>query len=220
MSSVVPLHAIGSILATAIEAVHRATTTRLFQNPVLERLSRIHPLTPFLVWLPIAFVVASRAISHPEVGLARTAMMTVLGILSWTLTEYVLHRFAFHWVVDSPLGKRLHFLIHGVHHRHPRDPDRVVMPLLVSLPVGGLFGASFFLALGPLGLGMFVGFVFGYLAYDGLHWAVHQRTLDMPVLRHIRRHHLSHHAQEHRAFGVSSPLWDWIFRTMPRRSRG
>lgn len=197
--------------------VQRATTTRLFQNAILERLSRVHPLTPFVAWLPIVFMVASRAVAHPEVGIASTAVFTMIGIVFWTLTEYVLHRFAFHYIVDTPLGQRLHFMIHGVHHSHPRDPERVVMPLLVSLPIGGLFCSAFYLVLGPVGLGMSVGFILGYLAYDGLHWAIHQRTLDMPILRDIRRHHLLHHGQESRGFGVSSPLWDIVFRTMPRR---
>lgn len=151
--------------------------------------------------------------------MARTALLASLGFVFWTLFEYVLHRFVFHHIVENPIGQRIHFMIHGVHHAHPRDPDRLVMPLLVSLPLGGLFFAFFHWALGPSGLGMCAGFILGYLAYDGLHWAIHQRRLDMPVLRSIRRHHWLHHGQEDRGFGVSSPIWDYVFRTMPKRAK-
>lgn len=199
--------------------MQRATTTRLFQNAILERLSRIHPVTPFVAWIPIIVLVASRAAAEPDIGKARTALLAISGFLLWTLTEYVLHRWVFHYVVDGKLGERLHFMIHGVHHAHPRDPDRVVMPLLVSLPLGLVFCAMFLSLFGAPGFGIFAGFAIGYLAYDGLHWAIHQRALNVPVLRHVRRHHLIHHGQPNRAFGVSSPIWDYVFRTMPKKAR-
>ena len=52
----------------------------------------------------------------------------------WTLTEYWLHRFVFHFEPEKGIGARLHWIIHGVHHDHPNDPLRLVMPPSVSVP--------------------------------------------------------------------------------------
>lgn len=195
------------------------STTRMFQNEFLERMSRVHPATPFVVWVPVAATVLCLSAARPGVGPVRTLALALSGVLVWSLTEYLLHRFVFHFVVDSPLGRRIHFLLHGVHHDYPRDGDRLVMPLGASVPIGGVFYFLFRASAGPASLGLFGGFVLGYLAYDGLHWAIHRFPLRGPYLRWIRRHHLVHHSHEDRGFGVSSPLWDVVFRTMPASGR-
>ena len=61
--------------------------------------------------------------------------MVALGVLAWTLAEYVLHRYVFHWTKDTAAGRRIHFLLHGVHHDFPNDGDRLVMPLGFSIPL-------------------------------------------------------------------------------------
>ncbi len=63
------------------------------------------------------------------------------GYLFWTLTEYWLHRLVFHFEPDDGLGPRLHWIIHGVHHDHPNDPLRLVMPPSVSIPLAPAFYA-------------------------------------------------------------------------------
>ena len=56
-----------------------------------------------------------------------------------------------------------------------------------------------------------------YLAYDLLHYATHHLPMPSPALRWLKRHHLlHHHATPDDRFGVSSPLWDFVLRTMPR----
>ena len=57
------------------------------------------------------------------------------GCFAWTFAEYVLHRWVFHWTNDAAWGKRVHFLLHGVHHEFPNDSDRLVMPLPTSVPL-------------------------------------------------------------------------------------
>jgi dihydroceramide fatty acyl 2-hydroxylase len=195
------------------------STTRMFQNDFLERMSRIHPATPFVAWVPVAATVIVLAARNPEVGPIRTLWLVPAGTLLWSLAEYLLHRFVFHLVVDTEVGRRIHFLLHGVHHDYPRDRDRLVMPLGASVPLGVSFYFIFRAAFGPASLALFGGFVIGYLAYDGLHWAIHRFPLRAPYLHFIRRHHLLHHSHEDRGFGVSSPLWDVVFRTMPELRR-
>lgn len=189
----------------------------MFENEVLERFSRIHPVTIFVVWVPVMLATLYRSWSRHELTFAATAGLYVVGLLVWTLSEYVLHRWVFHWFEDTPRGRRIHFLLHGVHHDYPNDKDRLVMPLLTSIPLGVLFAAAFIGSAGwRLGEPLFAGFTLGYLLYDGTHYAVHHFKQTTRLGRFIKRHHMLHHHMDHDGgFGVSSPLWDYVFRTMP-----
>jgi sterol desaturase/sphingolipid hydroxylase (fatty acid hydroxylase superfamily) len=189
----------------------------MFESDFLERFSRIHPATIFVVWVPVVAAVLYRSVMRHELTLAATAGLVLAGLLMWTLTEYVLHRFVFHWTDDTAFGRRVHFLLHGVHHDFPNDKDRLVMPLPFSMPFGVLFFGAFYLLFGMrVAEPLFVGLVMGYLVYDGTHYAVHHFKQTNPVGRFIKRHHMLHHHMDHDGgFGVSSPLWDLVFRTMP-----
>jgi len=122
---------------------------------------------------------------------------------------------------DTAFGRRFHFLLHGVHHDYPSDKDRLVMPLGASIPLGILFYALYYFTIGPVfGEPMYAGMTLGYLAYDGTHYAVHHFKQRTRLGRYVRRHHMMHHhADNSGGFGVSSPLWDVIFRTMPSPKR-
>ena len=93
----------------------------------------------------------------------------------WTLTEYWLHRLVFHWDPDHPVGHRLHFIIHGVHHDHPNDKMRLVMPPGGEHPAGRCCSSAlFWLIFGtPTAYPLFAGFLVGYLIYDYTHYYLH-----------------------------------------------
>lgn len=199
----------------------RAGTSRMFETDLLERLSRVHPAAPFVFWLPVLAVVGSVAFAHEGRGaIGVFAVAVSAGALGWSFVEYVLHRWVFHHREESARGRRLHFLLHGVHHEHPDDKDRLVMPLAVSVPVGAVVYALSVALLGrEVGAPLFVGFALGYLAYDGAHYAIHHFKPRTAFGRLLKRHHMVHHHVEHdAAFGVSSPLWDHLFATMPKRA--
>jgi sterol desaturase/sphingolipid hydroxylase (fatty acid hydroxylase superfamily) len=162
-----------------------------------------------------------RSFERHVLGFGQTAGLFVAGVLAWSLAEYGLHRYVFHWTSDTALGRRIHFLLHGVHHDYPNDRDRLVMPLGASLPLGVLFYLIYYFALGPvLGEPMYAGMALGYMAYDGTHYAVHHFKQRTRIGRFVRRHHMLHHHADHSGgFGVSSPLWDLVFRTMPAPKR-
>lgn len=189
----------------------------MFESDFLERFSRINPVTIFVVWVPIAIAMLYRSWIRHELTLVATVGLVFAGLLTWTLTEYVLHRFVFHWTNETPFARRVHFLLHGVHHDYPNDKDRLVMPLGFSLPLGALIFGAFLLLFGlRLAEPLFVGLVIGYLVYDGTHYAVHHFKQTTRVGRFVKRHHMLHHHMDHDGgFGVSSPLWDLVFRTMP-----
>jgi sterol desaturase/sphingolipid hydroxylase (fatty acid hydroxylase superfamily) len=191
----------------------------MFENDWLERFSRIHPATPFVVWAPVAGYVLARAALWGKLGGLRVAMAVAGGMILWTLAEYLLHRYVFHFCHDSALGRRIHFLLHGVHHEYPNDADRLVMPLLTSTPMAVIFFTLFTLLAGKeWGSPLFAGFVIGYLFYDGTHFYVHHFVPRSRWGKLLRRHHLTHHFADHDGgFGVSSPLWDHIFRSIPSK---
>jgi len=192
----------------------------LFGNPLLDFFSRIHPSVPALIFVPV--VVAGIWLGADRgYGAASVAGLLVVGLLFWTFTEYWLHRLVFHWEPDHPIGSRLHFIIHGIHHDHPNDRRRLVMPPVVSIPLSALFLWGFVALFGtPAAYPVFAGFILGYLAYDYTHYHLHHHTPKTKLGKRIREQHMRHHFQDHRyGFGVSSPLWDVVFRTLPPNRR-
>lgn len=193
-------------------------TVPLFKNPILEYFSHIHPITPVVVFVPV--IVWMMVISFGEVALWSTGVFFLAGILAWTLTEYTIHRFAFHIHPTSDLGKKMHFLVHGIHHDYPRDSTRLVMPLLVSVPLAVVFFLAFKGAFSPHHHALYAGFLFGYVAYDSIHYATHHFPMTNRIGRFLKEYHMKHHyVDEHTAYGVSNPLWDYVFNTVPEWAR-
>ena len=192
----------------------------LFKSRFLDFFSRIHPAVPALIYGPA--IVALIALGAREgLGGLEIVLLVLAGLLLWTLSEYWLHRKVFHWNPDHPIGHRLHFIIHGVHHDHPNDRMRLVMPPGASIPLAALFFGLFWLIFGlPTALPLFAGFLIGYLMYDYTHYYLHHVVPKSKLGKRLREQHMRHHFQDHRyGFGVSSPLWDAVFRTLPRTRR-
>ena len=192
---------------------------QMFESPWLDRLSRVHPAVPPVLFLPAITLLLVAAFARASATSA--IAWFAAGYAFWTLTEYWLHRIVFHFEPDGGVGARLHWIIHGVHHDHPNDPKRLVMPPSVSVPIGALFVLGFWLVVGGGGaLAMGAGFLAGYLLYDMTHYALHHTTPRGPIGRRLRELHMRHHFQDDtRGFGVSAPYWDWVFRTSPRSRR-
>lgn len=193
---------------------NRDETVRLFKNPVLEYFSHIHPATPIVVFVPV--VVFLGYVGFTTVSWFPALATLLFGVLLWTLTEYAIHRWAFHYEPKTESGKRIHFLVHGVHHDYPRDSTRLVMPLLVSVPLALAFYYLFRGLFGDYGYTVFAGFIAGYVAYDSIHYALHHFSMNGRMGKFMKNYHLRHHYNdEHTAYGISTPLWDMVFRTTP-----
>jgi sterol desaturase/sphingolipid hydroxylase (fatty acid hydroxylase superfamily) len=193
---------------------NRDETVRLFKNPILEYFSHIHPITPVIVFVPFALVFLY--LSFATVGVLNTVFLFIVGVLLWTIFEYSFHRWAFHYHPKSVLGKKIHFLVHGIHHDYPRDRTRLVMPLLVSVPLALLFYFIFQSLFGVFHYTAFAGFILGYVAYDSIHFATHHMPMKGKIGKYLKEYHLRHHYNdEHTAYGVSNPLWDYVFNTVP-----
>jgi sterol desaturase/sphingolipid hydroxylase (fatty acid hydroxylase superfamily) len=186
---------------------------RLFKNPLLEALTHVHPAVPFLIWVPIVAYALIQAVSLNGAG--AVAGFYALGLLFWTLTEYAMHRYVFHFSARSRVGQYLVFLFHGIHHDDPEDPTRLVMPPVVSLSLGALFYALFNLIMGQAPTyPFFAGFISGYLIYDYIHFATHHFRFRSAWGKALKENHMKHHyLKKGGKWGVSSPLWDHVFGT-------
>ncbi|MCW2951937.1 MAG: fatty acid hydroxylase [Conexibacter sp.] len=196
---------------------------RMFESDLLDKLSRVHWSVVPLIFVPAIIVALVYAIA--DMALWQVALYVLGGYVFWTLTEYWLHRIVFHFEPEEGIGARLHWIIHGVHHDHPNDPLRLVMPPSVSVPLAAIFFAGFLLVVGsPGAYAASAGFWGGYLAYDMLHYYMHHlpggRKPQAWIPRKLHELHMRHHFKEHdAAYGVSAPFWDYVFGTPVRRER-
>jgi dihydroceramide fatty acyl 2-hydroxylase len=192
----------------------------MFRSPWLDRLSRVHHTIPLYLFVPAIAVLL--VLGVPGMGPLGIAVNLVGGYLFWTLFEYWLHRVVFHFEPDKGLGARLHWIIHGVHHDHPNDPKRLVMPPAVSVPLALLMLGLFTLVLGtPAAYVFTAAFLAGYLVYDMLHYYLHHHKPTTAIGRRLRELHMRHHFQDDTVgYGISAPWWDRVFGTHHHRRRG
>jgi sterol desaturase/sphingolipid hydroxylase (fatty acid hydroxylase superfamily) len=188
-------------------------SVRMFRNNFLEALSKVHPVTPLILYGPLIAFFLYRSFQTSEAYLILLCLAG--GIFMWTFTEYTLHRFVFHFTPKSSWGQKIHFIFHGVHHDYPNDSRRLVMPPSVSLPLAFFFYNLFLFFLGEIMVyPFFAGFLAGYLFYDLTHYALHHFTFKSRFWLRLKHHHMRHHYQEPgKGFGVSSSFWDILFRT-------
>jgi dihydroceramide fatty acyl 2-hydroxylase len=191
----------------------------MFESDLLDRLSRVHPSVPPIIFGPA--IVVLFVLGAGELTTAGTIGLVLAGWLFWTLAEYWIHRLVFHFEPDEGVGARLHWIIHGVHHDHPNDPLRLVMPPSVSVPLAAAFYGLFVLVLGtPMANVFMSGFLLGYLVYDMTHYHLHHHRPRSRAGKLLRELHMRHHFQDDtRGFGISAPFWDYVFGTRLDRGR-
>jgi sterol desaturase/sphingolipid hydroxylase (fatty acid hydroxylase superfamily) len=202
---------------------HSEVPIRLFKSDFLEFFSHISPITIVVIWLPFAGYMLARGILERPAAVSWLFIPAafLIGLFLWTFSEYMLHRFLFHFVPRNAWQERIVYLFHGVHHHQPQCKTRLVMPPVVSIPLGVIFYLLFNLVLGWLGsphwaAPMLSGFAIGYLIYDLTHYASHHFPMRSGWAKYIKRYHMMHHYKTPDArYGVSSPIWDFVFGTKP-----
>ena len=201
----------------ATKASANFESKRMFKSDFLEFFSRIPPWQPPAIFIPVIAAMVYFAFAA-GLGPAVVAAEFLTGLVLWTLAEYWLHRVLFHFEPQGPVGKRLIWILHGVHHDWPNDKMRLVFPPGLSIPLAFAFFFAFSLALGPVHrFAVFAGFGFGYLAYDMIHYATHHLVFDNRAFKYLRKYHLEHHFKhEPTRYGVTSPIWDYVFGTAPK----
>jgi sterol desaturase/sphingolipid hydroxylase (fatty acid hydroxylase superfamily) len=190
---------------------------RMFESDFMEFFSHVHPAIPLVVYLPLMTYMLYLVLMERGIPAAIVAGLFVTGILIWSLVEYTMHRWVFHYEPKSRWGQRLHFMLHGVHHDYPNDASRLVMPPAVSLPLAVAFYALFWCFFGRYTPAPFAGLLAGYLFYDMLHYATHHFPMKRGVWLWLKKYHMRHHYQNDEVgYGVTSPLWDYVLGTAAR----
>lgn len=193
---------------------------RIFKNPVLEALSKTHIAIPLTLFWAAGLITLWYSIAQLGILWQTVLIFFLGGIVLFTLVEYVMHRYLYHIPAETEKRRRFQYVIHGVHHDHPRDKTRLAMPPLVSMVLSLLFIGLFRLSIGPNGYAFGGGFLFGYSTYLLAHYAIHIYRQPKNFLGIIWKHHNLHHfVGDDGAFGVSTPFWDYIFGTMPKEPR-
>ncbi|WP_143962452.1 sterol desaturase family protein [Litoribacter populi] len=195
-------------------------SAKMFDNPVLEKMSRTHISIPIAMFLGIGTLSLYFAITITEIPYSVGLGVSLIGLLAFTLVEYVMHRYFFHMEPDSKLKDKLQYSVHGVHHDYPKDKDRLAMPPFISAFYAFVFYVVFTLLMNDYALYFLPGFLVGYSLYLGVHYTVHAYQPPKNFLKILWVNHAIHHYKDPDvAFGVSSPLWDYILGTMPKRDK-
>lgn len=196
------------------EKIHNKGQARLFQNRYLEIFTKSHPLVIWGMYIPIIGALTWYA-ARLNYGAGRIVLIFLAGMFFWTFFEYIMHRFIFHWVSESPRAQRIIYVMHGNHHHYPRDRERLFMPPLPSLMLSTVIFLLMYLIMGNNAFMFFPGFILGYLLYGSMHYAIHAWNPPFKWMKPLwRNHHLHHYKDEEHGFGVSTTLWDHVFGTM------
>lgn len=197
------------------QKIYNKGQAQLFKNQYLEFLTKTHPLVIWGIYTPILTLLPYYAITTLSYSATQVFLLFFAGIIFWTFTEYTLHRFLFHHHPNTDKGKRINYVLHGNHHEYPRDKERLFMPAVPSLMFASMFFLVFYAIVGKYAIPFFPGFMFGYLIYGSMHYAIHAWNPPFKWMKGLwRNHHLHHYKENDLGFGVSSTLWDHVFGTM------
>jgi sterol desaturase/sphingolipid hydroxylase (fatty acid hydroxylase superfamily) len=178
-----------------VAAQRRFTTSYLYAAIVLG-LSLVAAWAGFFSWKAIVFL--------------------VIGLGGWSLLEYVMHRFIFHYEARSRLGRKFLHHAHIAHHENPLEGGGLSSSLIMGLPIGAGCWLLAWATTGSwvAGLWVFIGLAAGFFGYKWVHFQCHHRRSRLRVLRYLRHYHLLHHYKTPELrFGVTSPFFDLVFGT-------
>ena len=201
-----------------LEKPQNKGSQRLFDNPFLEKLTRTHIAVPISLFTVISAGLMYWGYSNESMTAGSLGLLFLVGWLAFTLVEYLVHRYVFHMDTDTKVKEDIQYKFHGVHHDYPKDKERLAMPPVMSLTISTLLFFVFRFAMGEAVFGFLPGFLVGYSMYLFVHYIVHAYQPPKNFFKALWINHGIHHYKNHeRAFGVSSPLWDYIFQTMPKK---
>ncbi len=200
----------------AVEKIKSKGTKQLFKNPILERLTHTHIAVPLTIFTLYSAALVYWSIAYTNLSMITTIGLFAIGLLSFTLVEYLVHRYVFHIPATTKKREEFQYTVHGVHHEFPKDKSRLAMPPVLSITISTALLFGFRLIMGDFTFAFLPGFLMGYASYLFVHYIVHAYQPPKNIFKTLWIHHSIHHYKSpNRAFGVSSPLWDYIFRTMP-----
>ena len=192
-------------------------TKKLFENPILESLTRTHISVPLVIFFLYSSGLLYWSITHTALSAVTTIGMFFLGLLAFTWVEYNVHRYLFHMSPSTEKKAQMQYTMHGVHHEFPKDKTRLAMPPILSITLSTALLLLFRLVMGDFVFSFLPGFLAGYAAYLSVHYMVHAFQPPRNFMKILWVNHSVHHYKNGEVvFGVSSPLWDYVYRTMTK----
>ena len=196
---------------------HKKGTAQLFDNKLIELLSRTTPTLTLMTFLPMIIISLYLTFFEKHLPIVESVLAFIIGIFCWTFLEYIIHRFVFHITGNSERMKRIRYVMHEVHHEYPLDHERLFMPPIPGIIIAIVVFSIFSVLAGKWIWPLFAGIATGYLIYVFTHYAIH-KFKPPQRLKFVWKHHSHHHYQDDdRAFGVSNTFWDRLFGTMPKK---
>jgi sterol desaturase/sphingolipid hydroxylase (fatty acid hydroxylase superfamily) len=193
-------------------------TKQLFENPILEKLSRTHISIPLTIFFLYASTLLYWSITHTSLSAGITISMFILGFIAFTWVEYMIHRYLFHMSTFTKWREKFQYTVHGVHHEFPKDKERLAMPPVLSVTIATILLLLFRLVMGDFAFSFLPGFLVGYAFYLAVHYMVHVYQPPKNFLKTLWINHAVHHYKHGEyIFGVSSPLWDYVYGTLKEK---
>lgn len=193
----------------------------MFENKLLNRLTQTHIATPIIIFLVYATGLLWYTAVKTDIGFFTVVGLFFAGTLAFTFMEYIVHR----WVYHPPHGasdqyKEMTYNMHGFHHDYPKDKRRLAMPPVLAVLISTVLLFLFKLVIQEYAFAYLAGFVVGYAMYLVVHYTVHMYAPPKNFLKELWVNHSIHHySKDEVLFGVSQPLWDYVFGTMPKSER-
>lgn len=172
--------------------------------------------TPFYFYTLLALGLGVAATLSETRSLTSIFGLFLTGVLTWGLIEYCLHRLVFHFDAQSEKGRNFVYAMHLNHHANPKTMDDLFASLRLSLPLAVCYWSLAWAVTRSWQavVYLFIGLTAGYFSYEFLHYQAHHRAPRLRVLRYLKKYHLLHHHQTSALrFGVTSPVFDYLFGT-------
>ena len=195
-------------------------TKKVFDNPILERLTRTHISVPITILMTIAaglLFVAFVYTDYVQLSPWYVVGLYFTGFFLFTLVEYIAHRYLFHMKPTNEFKRKVQYALHGLHHEYPKDKDRLAMPPIMSFLLAIIFFFVFYSLMDTKVFGFLPGFITGYCGYLFVHFIVHAYNPPNNIFKGLWLNHSVHHYKDNtQIFGVSSQLWDYVFGTIKK----
>jgi sterol desaturase/sphingolipid hydroxylase (fatty acid hydroxylase superfamily) len=131
----------------------------------------------------------------------------VLGPTTWTLEEYMIHRFVLH-------GGSVLAAVHAKHHERPADEKRIFVPMIITGFLGVIHYVPLSLCFEPwIARAVLASHILCYWCFEWVHYDCH--ILRSAFLMGARRFHSLHHSSYAcpKNYGFTSASWDLVFGT-------
>jgi len=178
--------------------------------------------TPFYLYTLLSTGLGLAAMISETRSLTSILFLCLTGVLTWGLMEYCLHRFVLHFDAQSEKGRNFVYAIHLSHHANPKATDDLFVSLRLSIPLALCYCSLAWALIGSWQATayLFIGLIAGYFSYEYLHYQAHHRAPRLRVFRYLKKYHLLHHHQTSALrFGVTSPVFDYLFGTFQSTCR-